>query len=121
MRGNWWGLAGEQVYRRFGRLSTSEVISGIPGSPTNHHTAPYAITQHTFATTLARLSGRELRGHISAGLLKAVLGELATALLDDQRVIPERAVAANFQFQYPAWRAWTELGLEHVAVPARAA
>jgi hypothetical protein len=45
MRGNWWGLAGEQVYRRFGRLSRSEVISGIPGSPTAHHAAPYAITE----------------------------------------------------------------------------
>jgi len=45
MRGNWWGLAGERLYRRFGRLSRSEVISGIPGSPTDHHAAPYAITE----------------------------------------------------------------------------
>src|SRR4030095_6426428 len=49
MRGNWWGLAGERIYRTFGRLSESEVVSGIPGSPTNHHTAPYAITEEFVA------------------------------------------------------------------------
>ena len=45
MRGNWWGAAGEDLYRRFGRLSDSEVVSGIPGSPTDHHAAPYAMTE----------------------------------------------------------------------------
>ncbi|MEX0762412.1 MAG: peroxidase family protein [Dehalococcoidia bacterium] len=45
MRGNWWGLASERLYRRFGRISKSEVISGIPGSPPDHHAAPYAITE----------------------------------------------------------------------------
>ena len=49
MRGNWWGLAGERIYRMFGRLGDSEVVSGIPGSPTNHHTAPYAITEEFVA------------------------------------------------------------------------
>jgi hypothetical protein len=49
MRGNWWGLQGEQLYRWFGRLSDSEVLSGIPGSSTNHHTAPYAITEEFVA------------------------------------------------------------------------
>jgi len=49
MRGNWWGLAGERLYRTLGRLSESEVVSGIPGSPTNHHTAPYAITEEFVA------------------------------------------------------------------------
>lgn len=45
MRGNWWGMLGERFYRRYGRLGRSEIISGIPGSPTNHHTAPYSITE----------------------------------------------------------------------------
>ena len=45
MRGNWWGALGEEVYRRFGRVSESEVFSGIPGSATDHHTAPYAMTE----------------------------------------------------------------------------
>ncbi|MEM6608065.1 MAG: peroxidase family protein [Pseudomonadota bacterium] len=45
MRGNYWGLMGERVFKSFGRLSRSEVISGIPGSPQDHHTAPYAMTE----------------------------------------------------------------------------
>jgi hypothetical protein len=49
MRGNWWGIAGERAHNLFGRLSDSEVISGIPGSPTDHHTADYAITEEFVA------------------------------------------------------------------------
>jgi hypothetical protein len=45
MRGNWWGLLGEQFSRAYGRRGTGEVLSGIPGSPADHHTAPYAITE----------------------------------------------------------------------------
>ena len=32
MRANWFGLAGERVHRLLGRLSGSEILSGIPGS-----------------------------------------------------------------------------------------
>ncbi len=49
MRGNWWGIEGERLHRLFGRFSDSEVISGIPGSPTDHHTAPYSITEEFVA------------------------------------------------------------------------
>jgi len=45
MRANWWGLAGERISRRFGRISTSDVISGIPGSEHDHHGAPYQLTE----------------------------------------------------------------------------
>ncbi len=45
MRGNFWGLLGEQYARAYGRLGTGEILSGIPGSPTDHHTAPYAMTE----------------------------------------------------------------------------
>jgi hypothetical protein len=45
MRGNYWGLRGETVFNAFGRFSDSEVISGIPGSPQDHHGAPYAMTE----------------------------------------------------------------------------
>ncbi len=49
MRTNWWGLQGQWLYRKFGRLTDSEVWSGIPGSDTNHHGAPYAITEEFVA------------------------------------------------------------------------
>ncbi|HWT29751.1 MAG TPA: peroxidase family protein [Propylenella sp.] len=45
MRGNWWGLLGEQFGNAYGRRGRGEVLSGIPGSPTDHHAAPYAMTE----------------------------------------------------------------------------
>jgi hypothetical protein len=45
MRANWFGLAGERVKQLFGRISPSEALSGVVGSATDHHTAPYSITE----------------------------------------------------------------------------
>ncbi|MBV9354233.1 MAG: hypothetical protein JO023_01775, partial [Chloroflexi bacterium] len=49
LRGNWWGLEQEQLFRAFGRISHDDLISGIPGSDTNHHAAPYSITEEFVA------------------------------------------------------------------------
>jgi hypothetical protein len=49
MHANWWGLVGERLGRRFGRLGSSEVLSGIPGSPTDHHDVPYSLTEEFVA------------------------------------------------------------------------
>jgi hypothetical protein len=49
MRTNWFGIAEERVRTLFGRLSDSEVISGIPGSPTDHHSVPYSVTEEFVA------------------------------------------------------------------------
>ena len=48
MKMNWWGIS-ERLKRNVGRLSDSEVISGIPGSPTAHHGAPYCLTEEFVA------------------------------------------------------------------------
>lgn len=45
MNGNWWGALGEWFYKRFGHVFESEELSGIPGSPTDHHSAPYYLTE----------------------------------------------------------------------------
>ncbi|WP_451997368.1 peroxidase family protein [Azospirillum argentinense] len=45
MNANWWGLAGERLTRLFGRVGEGEILSGIPGSPTDHHAAPFALTE----------------------------------------------------------------------------
>ncbi|SDE16595.1 Animal haem peroxidase [Salipiger thiooxidans] len=45
MRGNFWGLIGERATVANGRFSESEVVNGIPGSPADHHGAPYAMTE----------------------------------------------------------------------------
>jgi hypothetical protein len=49
LRTNWWGLAGERIHNRFGRLSKSELISGIPGSETQHYDVPYSLTEEFVA------------------------------------------------------------------------
>ncbi|WP_293904761.1 peroxidase family protein [Phenylobacterium sp.] len=50
MRTNWWGLAGEHFTRGFGRFDGSETFSGIPGSETDQHAAPYAMTEEFVAS-----------------------------------------------------------------------
>jgi hypothetical protein len=45
LRTNWWGLEGEWLDKRLGRLTSNEVVRGIPGSPTNLHGVPYSLTE----------------------------------------------------------------------------
>ena len=49
MRTNWYGLPGEHFDRLFGRVTSDEVIHGIPGSATNHHGVPYSLTEEFVA------------------------------------------------------------------------
>ncbi len=45
MNANWWGLLGKEVKQIAGHLGDSELLSGIVGSPTDHHSAPYYLTE----------------------------------------------------------------------------
>ncbi len=45
MEANWWGLFGERFKKAFGRIGDGEELSGIIGSPTDHHAASYAMTE----------------------------------------------------------------------------
>jgi hypothetical protein len=49
MNANWWGLIGERVTRMFGRVSRSELISGIPGGAVHMHGVPYSLTEEFVA------------------------------------------------------------------------
>ncbi len=49
MRANWWGAFGETFYRERGRVTQGEMMQGIPGSTTDHHTAPYSLTEEFVA------------------------------------------------------------------------
>jgi hypothetical protein len=44
LRTNWHGLLGD-LQKVFGGINDNELLGGIPGSPTDHHTAPYALTE----------------------------------------------------------------------------
>ena len=45
MNANWWGVLGDRLKGILGRVSDNESLSGIIGSPTDHHTAPYYLTE----------------------------------------------------------------------------
>jgi hypothetical protein len=44
MNANWYGALPRWVKRNFGHIGSSELLSGIVGSPLDHHAAPYSIT-----------------------------------------------------------------------------
>ncbi|GAA2215179.1 peroxidase family protein [Nonomuraea monospora] len=50
MHTNWAGLLGQGFRRRHGRVGRGEVLSGILGSPMNHHAAPYSMTEEFIAS-----------------------------------------------------------------------
>ena len=86
MRGNWWGIVGERARRRLGRIGPSEVVSGIPGSPTDHHGVPYSLTEEFVAvyrmhplipdafTFRAAASGELVRDHVEFPQLRLLAG-----------------------------------------------
>ncbi len=49
LRANWFGVLGERFHRRFGRITDSEILQGIPGSPTNDHGVAYSLTEEFVA------------------------------------------------------------------------
>jgi hypothetical protein len=49
LNANWWGLAGKTVKRLVGRISDSELISGIVGGHPDHFGVPYSLTEEFVA------------------------------------------------------------------------
>ena len=45
MNANWWGILGKHVKDLVGHIGDGEILSGIVGSPTDHHAAPYYLTE----------------------------------------------------------------------------
>jgi uncharacterized protein (TIGR01777 family) len=62
--------------------------------------APQPVTNAEFTRTLAAALHRPAILHAPAFALRLMLGEMATLLLDGQRVVPERADQLGFQFRY---------------------
>jgi uncharacterized protein (TIGR01777 family) len=72
---------------------------GIEG-PLNA-TAPEPATNAEFARALGRVLHRPAVMPAPAFAVRAVLGEFAEAILNGQRVIPEKALSAGYRFRYP--------------------
>lgn len=45
MNANWWGIQGEALQKKVGRLTSSEGLSGVTGSESAHHAAPFSLTE----------------------------------------------------------------------------
>ena len=45
MNANWYGALGETFKDKIGRVGDSEALSGIVGSPVDHHSAPFSLTE----------------------------------------------------------------------------
>lgn len=45
MNANWFGALGETFKDKIGRIGDSELLSGIVGSPADHHSAPFSLTE----------------------------------------------------------------------------
>jgi len=45
MNANWYGALGETFKDKIGRVGDSEALSGIVGSPFEHHAAPFSLTE----------------------------------------------------------------------------
>jgi hypothetical protein len=49
LRATWSGIVGERLGRRLGHLGPGDLLSGIPGSKTDHHGFPYSLTEEFVA------------------------------------------------------------------------
>jgi hypothetical protein len=49
LHANWYGLAGRRLHDVFGRISPSEIVSGIPGTEAADYGVPFALTEEFVA------------------------------------------------------------------------
>lgn len=77
------------------------LISEERASGAFNATAPEPVTNREFTRTLGRVLGRPAFFVAPAFVLQTALGELASALLTGQRVLPACAEQHGFHFSYP--------------------
>lgn len=63
--------------------------------------APQPVTNAEFGRTVSRILHRPFWAPVPAILLRAVMGEMSTLVLDGQRVLPRRLVEQGFVFDFP--------------------
>ena len=86
----------EDLTRAFLFLLEHPEISG----PVNF-TAPNPVRNKELAQWLGRILGRPAFLPAPGFMLRLVLGEFGSILLEGQRVLPQKLVQAGFQFRYP--------------------
>lgn len=93
----WWPWVHlDDAVRGIRFLVESESLSG----PVNV-TSPGSLTNRAFSNLLGRVLRRPAFLPIPGFVLRTVLGEVATTVLDGQRAIPQRLNAIGFSFRFP--------------------
>jgi uncharacterized protein (TIGR01777 family) len=64
-------------------------------------TAPHPVTNKEFARAFGKVLGRPAFAPTPAVALRLMLGEVAEVVTTGQRVLPRKALALAYQFQYP--------------------
>ncbi|MEO6323731.1 MAG: TIGR01777 family oxidoreductase [Thermoanaerobaculia bacterium] len=64
-------------------------------------TAPHPVQMKEFATTLGKVLHRPAFAPVPRIALKLLLGEMATMVLEGQRVLPKKTEALGFRFKHP--------------------
>ena len=64
-------------------------------------TSPQPVTNKEFCSALGKALNRPSWFHVPAFMIKLTLGEVGKVLLTGQRVLPEKALKAGYQFKYP--------------------
>jgi uncharacterized protein (TIGR01777 family) len=78
----------------------SWIVQNDRASGSFNATAPTPVTNRAFTTTLGRVLRRPAVLHVPAFVLRAALGEMATMLVNGQRVLPACAEQLGFRFTY---------------------
>lgn len=64
-------------------------------------TAPNPVTMKEFCATLGKVMHRPSWAPVPAFMLRFLLGEMADMLLEGQKVVPQKLIAAGYSFKYP--------------------
>ena len=64
-------------------------------------TAPEPATNRQFSRVLGRVLGRPSVLPVPAAALRLMFGEMSMVLLEGQRAVPQRLLAAGYQFRFP--------------------
>lgn len=98
-RGNQWfsWIHAADLVKIIRFVAETESIKG----PVNA-TAPQPLRMRDFCNILGEIMGRPSWLPVPGFMLRLVLGEMADMVLNGQRVLPQKLLAAGYRFQYPA-------------------
>jgi hypothetical protein len=100
LRTNWHGLLGD-AQKVFKHLNDNELLGGIPGSPTDHHTAPYSLTEEF--VSVYRMHGLMPDDYTIRSIASdAVLGQFTLPELSGRRgrKVIEKFTAADLFYSF---------------------